>query len=71
MLRFFVSRTLRGESTAGQLDSVWKELQTHVDHVIDRWDLKCSIYLLLTFNNIQRHECPEEQTERLGLQTVD
>ena len=27
---------LRGESVAEQLDLVWKELQVHVDHVIDR-----------------------------------
>jgi DNA-directed RNA polymerase I subunit RPA1 len=27
---------LRGESVAEQLDLVWKELQMHVDHVIDR-----------------------------------
>jgi len=29
-------KSLRGESTSGQLDLVWKELQNHVDHVIDR-----------------------------------
>ena len=35
-------KTLRGENTASRLDSVWKELQTHVDHVIDRWSLGLS-----------------------------
>jgi hypothetical protein len=29
-------RSLRGDSTAQQLDLVWKELQNHVDHVVDR-----------------------------------
>ena len=29
-------RTLRGDTTSLQLDTVWKELQTHVDHVIDK-----------------------------------
>lgn len=33
---YFLCRTLRGETTSLQLDSVWKELQTHVDHVIDK-----------------------------------
>merc|ERR1719187_1163315 len=34
-------KVLRGENTAEQLDLVWKELQMHVDHVIDR-DLNAS-----------------------------
>merc|ERR1719369_1972769 len=29
-------KSLRGDTTSGQLDLVWKELQNHVDHVIDR-----------------------------------
>jgi len=29
-------KSLRGENTSVQLDLVWKELQNHVDHVIDR-----------------------------------
>ena len=32
-------RTLRGDSTTTQLDTVWKELQAHVDHVIDRLNI--------------------------------
>ena len=33
--------SLRGENTSAQLDTVWKELQTHVDHVVDK-DLNAS-----------------------------
>ena len=36
MLFTLSARTLRGDSTTAQLDTVWKELQTHVDHVVDR-----------------------------------
>ena len=31
-----VIRALRGDSFEAKLDSIWKELQSHVDHVLDR-----------------------------------
>ena len=29
-------RALKGDSFEAKLDSIWKELQSHVDHVLDR-----------------------------------
>ena len=33
---YVLCRTLRGDTDSARLDIMWKELQTQVDHVIDR-----------------------------------